>query len=262
MRQPAIIQENYRTGERRVPRWRRAFPSLFYYLPMLRIVWSASRQARLGEYGDQAWGASSARIIEALEGVGVRFRIEGVENLTSLAAPCVFVANHMSTLETFVLPSLIVRHRPVTFVVKKSLVEYPIFRHVMVSRDPVVVERSTPREDLKVVMEEGLKRLQDGISIVVFPQTTRTTSFDPSQFNSIAIKLAKRAGVSVLPVAVKTDAWGNGRWIKDFGPIDPGKTVHFAFGRPLPVEGSGQEAQAAVIGFIQGKLREWETEGD
>jgi 1-acyl-sn-glycerol-3-phosphate acyltransferase len=125
----------------------------------------------------------------------------------------------------------------------------------------VVVERANPREDFKVVMEEGARRLQQGISIVVFPQTTRTTTFDPAHFNTIGVKLAKRAEVPVIPVALRTDAWGNGRWLKDFGPIDPGRTVHFAFGPPLAVQGSGQETQAAIVDFIEKKLGEWKNGG-
>ncbi len=222
--------DNYISPAIKSAPWRQAAPSFFFYIAMFGIVWRASRQARQGHYGDQDWGGSSASIIAALEQVGVRFHIEGVENFSSLTEPCVFIGNHMSTLETFVLPSLIVNHKPVTFVVKKSLIEYPVFRHVMVSRNPVVVERANPREDFKTVMEEGLKRLQAGISIVVFPQTTRTPTFEPVHFNTIGTKLAKRAGVPVIPVALKTDAWGNGRFIKDFGPIAPAKTVHLAFG--------------------------------
>ncbi len=250
----------YQTEGCPVPAWRRACPSLFFYIEMSGIVWRASRRARQGRYGDQEWGASSASILSALESVGVRLQIEGMENFTSLDGPCVFLGNHMSTLETFVLPTLIVARKPVTFVVKKSLVEYPVFRHVMVSRDPVVVGRSNPREDFKVVMEEGTQRLESGISIIVFPQTTRTPDFDPAEFNTIGVKLAKRAGVPVVPLALKTDAWGNGRFIKEFGPINPGKKVHFAFGEPLPVTGNGQEAQAAVVSFIQEKLAAWQGE--
>lgn len=255
---PDSLQGDYGSADRQVSLWRRALPSLFFYLPMVRIVYEASRLARQGRYDSTAWGNSSRAIIEALEAVGVNLQIEGVENFSTLDAPCVFVGNHMSTLETFVLPTLIVSHKPVTFVVKKSLIDYPIFRHVMVSRDPVVVERVNPREDFKAVMEEGAKRLQQGISIVVFPQTTRTTHFDPAQFNTIGVKLAKRAEVPVIPVALRTDAWGNGRWLKDFGPIDPGRTVRFAFGPPIAVQGNGQEAQAAVVAFIEKKLGEWE----
>jgi hypothetical protein len=49
------------------------------------------------------------------------------------------------------------------------------------------------------MMDGGLARLKQGISIVVFPQTTRMVDFDASQFNSIGVKLAKKAGVPVVP---------------------------------------------------------------
>ena len=251
------IESSYETEDRKIAPWRRATPSLIFYLRMVSIVSQASRLARNGKYGDQDWGHSSARILEALESVGAHFSIKGVENFASVKEPCVFIGNHMSTLETFVLPSLIVAHKPVTFVVKRSLTEYPIFRHVMVSRNPVVVDRTNPREDFQVVMEEGVKRLKEGTSIVVFPQTTRTTTFDPSHFNTIGVKLARRAGVPVVPVALKTDAWGNGNLVKEFGPIDPEKTIHFSFGEPMEVEGNGQPTQTRIVAFIQEKLQDW-----
>ncbi len=252
--------EDYRSPERTVPTTRKMFPSLFFYLPMFGLVWSSSRQARQGKFDNAVWNASSKRIIEMLEAVGARFHIEGVRHLAETEGPCVFVGNHMSTLETFVLPTFIGLHKHSTFVVKKSLVEYPVFRHVMRSRDPVVVERVNPRDDFKVVMEEGARRLEAGISVVVFPQTTRTVDFDPAQFNTIGVKLAKRAGVPVIPVALKTDAWSNGRMLKDFGPVDPSKTIHIAFGEPLSVEGSGQTQHAAVIAFIEERLAAWQKE--
>ena len=102
-----------------------------------------------------------------------------------------------------------------------------------------------------------MERLQSGISIVVFPQKTRSPLFDPAAFNSIGIKLAKRAQVPVVPLALKTDAWGNGKHVKDVGVIDPTKEVHFAFGRPLPVTGSGSDAQQAVVAFIREHLLAW-----
>jgi len=49
------------------------------------------------------------------------------------------------------------------------------------------------------------------ISVLIFPQTTRDLRFDPNKFNTLGIKLAKRAKVPVIPVAVKTDAWGMGK---------------------------------------------------
>jgi 1-acyl-sn-glycerol-3-phosphate acyltransferase len=195
--------------------------------------------------------------LRALERVGVSIEITGIDHFRALTSPCVFIGNHMSTLETFVLPVIIAPIKDITFVVKQSLIEYPVFKHVMRSRNPITVGRSNAREDLKAVLEGGDERLRAGLSIVIFPQTTRTLVFDKEQFNTIGIKLAKKAGVPVVPLALKTDAWGNGRHLKDFGRINPALTVHFAFGEPLTIRDRGVEEHQRIVDFITGKLREW-----
>jgi 1-acyl-sn-glycerol-3-phosphate acyltransferase len=200
---------------------------------------------------------SSLDTIKALESVGVHLEIENVGIPRKLASPCVFVGNHMSILETFVLPCLIQPYRDVTFVVKEDLISYPFFKHVILSRDPIVVGRVNPRRDLKKVIEEGQKRLSRNVSIIIFPQTTRSVFFDAKKFNSLGIKLAKRGKVSVVPVAIKSDAWGLGQKFKDFGRISPVKAVHICFGDPLDVSGPGREEHQFIIDFIVGKLNEW-----
>ena len=237
----------------------RALPSFFFYCQDAVIVLKASWRAKRGRYDTAAWIASSRCIVRALESVGVKFEIAGVDNVRKLDTPCVFIANHMSILETFVLPGIIVPFRDTTFVVKRSLVEYPVFKHVMRSRDPVTVTRTNPREDLRAVLEGGEQRLKAGISIVVFPQTTRATVFDPMDFNSIGVKLAKKAGAPIVPIALKTDAWGNGRYLKDFGKIRPCAKVDFAFGKPLWVKDRGREEHEEIVRFITDKLQEWST---
>jgi 1-acyl-sn-glycerol-3-phosphate acyltransferase len=180
-----------------------------------------------------------------------------MDNMRKFDGPAVFIGNHMSTLETMVLPCIIQPVKETTFIVKKSLITMPVFGHVMRSRDPIVVGRENPREDLKAVLLEGSKRLQNGRSVIVFPQSTRAVEFKPGEFNSLGIKLAARAGVPVIPVALKTDAWGIGRYMKEFGPIDNRKVVHFAFGEPMRVEGRGAEEHDRVIRFIREKLAAW-----
>jgi 1-acyl-sn-glycerol-3-phosphate acyltransferase len=102
--------------------------------------------------------------------------------------------------------------------------------------------------------------LKAGRSVVIFPQTTRTPVFDPAQFNTIGIKLAKRAGVPAVPIALTTGAWGNGAFLKDYGRIDPSKKARFAFGKPLRIRDRGAEEHQEIIEFITGKLKEWEAE--
>jgi hypothetical protein len=57
---------------------------------------------------------------------------------------------------------------------------------------------------------------------------------------------------------LKTDAWTNGQWFKDFGRICPQKKAHVAFAPPIILEGKGQAAQQEVIAFIQGKFALWQ----
>ena len=176
-------------------------PTSVFYTKMLLVVLKASKLSKKGAYSGEAWIQSSLDIVKALESVGTHFEIQNASISRKLQSPCVFVGNHMSILETFVLPCLIQPHREVTFVVKESLLSYPFFKHVMKSRDPIVVGRVNPREDLKRVMEDGQKRLSQNISIIIFPQTTRSVDFDVKQFNSLAVKLARRARVPVIPIA-------------------------------------------------------------
>jgi 1-acyl-sn-glycerol-3-phosphate acyltransferase len=159
-----------------------------------------------------------------------------------------------------VLPSLINPVRRCTFVIKPSLMGYPVFGPVMRSRDPIVVTRDNPRQDLQTVLDEGARRLAAGTSIVLFPQTTRSGTFDPAKFNSLGVKLAKNAGVPIVPVALKTDAWANGSMLKDFGPIYPHLPIHIEFAAPLPVEGNGREQQEAAVAFISSRLSAWRGE--
>ena len=73
----------------------------------------------------------------------------------------------------------------------------------MRSRNPIVVGRTDPRKDFETVMNGGAERLKNGISIIIFPQSTRSLDFKPEEFNSLGVKLAKKAGVQVVPVAIK-----------------------------------------------------------
>lgn len=244
----------YQSPEQPAPWLARSNPTAVFYSKALMIVLQASRLSKKGTYTNDCWIQSSLNTIKALESVGGRFDIQNLDVLRKLESACVFVSNHMSVLETFVLPCLIQPYRDVTFVIKESLLSFPFFKHVMRSRNPIVVGRANPREDLRTVLEEGHNRLNANISVVIFPQTTRSIDFDPQKFNSLGVKLAKRSEVPVIPVALKTDAWGIGRRFKDLGKIRPAKSVRITFGDPMMVRGSGKEAHKFIVDFIVKKM--------
>ncbi|MCX7710605.1 MAG: 1-acyl-sn-glycerol-3-phosphate acyltransferase [Clostridia bacterium] len=221
------------------------------------VILKARSLALKGVYDSQAWAASSFEVVKAVEACGGQIHIDGLDNLRKVEGPVVFISNHMSTLETFIFPCIIAPLMKVSYVVKESLVSHPLFGPVMRSRDPIVVSRKNPREDLVKVMTEGKKLLSEGTSLIIFPQSTRTVEFIPENFNTLGIKLAKEGGVQAVPIAIKTDFWGNGRILKDVGPIHRKEPVHITFGEPFSITGTGKAEHKMVIDFISENLKKW-----
>jgi 1-acyl-sn-glycerol-3-phosphate acyltransferase len=227
------------------------------YLHFFGTVIRSSAIARKGLYDDEAWAGSSLEIIQNLERCGARFLIEGMDRVRACPGPVVFAANHMGTLETVVLPGLVRPMKPVTYVVKKKLMTGFFWGPVMRSRNPIAVSRTDPRGDLEIVLREGQERLASGISVIVFPQGTRTEVWKREGFNSLGAKLASKAGVPLVPVALKTDFWGSGGLFRGFGPVHRDRRVRIEFGDPIAVSGRGKAEHEACLDFIEGRLREW-----
>lgn len=228
-----------------------------FLLKYIGVIFETRHIAKQGKYDNQAWIDSSHKIFTLTEGCGGRFHITGIDNFRNQKQPVIFLSNHMSTLETMIFPGLIQPLIDVTFVVKEALVRHWAFKDVMLSRNPIVLSRENPRQDLQIVMEQGVKKLERGISLVIFPQSTRRVEFRPSEFNSLGTKLASRAGVKVIPVAIKTDFWGQGKVSNYLGPIDRNKPIHIAFGEPIAISGNGKSEHQQVIDHIESHLKVW-----
>jgi 1-acyl-sn-glycerol-3-phosphate acyltransferase len=260
MRQEITDDNEYHTPEDRphILFDRLTFNSRFLFTGMfLKRVFTARHLARKGLYDTGQWVNSSQEIFTDVERCGGRIHITGLDHVRNSQGPALFLSNHMSTLETMIFPGIIQPLKNVTFVVKDELVNHWAFKDVMRSRNPIVLSRANPREDFRIVMEQGQERLLDNISIIIFPQSTRRVEFLPSEFNSLGTKLAAKAGVQVIPVAIKTDFWGFGKFSSYLGPIDRSKHVHIAFGEPMKVNGSGKEEHLKIVEFIQARLESW-----
>ncbi len=231
---------------------------LYFYLNMFNIVAQAGIVAGKKEYPNERWVSDCYSIVKLVLETGVKMQIEGLNNFKSLDTPCVFISNHMSTLETFILPAFIAPFKGVTFAIKKSLIEYPLFGNILKAQDPIIVGRENPREDLTTVLTKGCEILKQNKSVIIFPQSTRMVEFDPQKFNTIGIKLAKKADVPVVPIALSTQYWGNGKLLKDFGKISTDKDVHIKFGKAMSIEGNGKEQHSQIVDFIQNNLNNWQ----
>ena len=233
----------------------------YFYLRNFGTFVKSGRCAARGELDKDHQIHYSNDNIRLIEDCGSSIHLRGLDNLRALnGQPVVLIGNHMSLLETASLHAIIREYVDFSFVVKESLLRTFYIKDILISLGAIGVSRSNPREDLKKVLTEGKKILQNGRSMIVFPQSTRTRNFDREQFNSIGIKLAKSAGVPVVPMALKTDFLENGRLIRDLGPIKPERPVRFEFCPAVNIEGNGQAQQEYVENFIADAFARWEQE--
>jgi 1-acyl-sn-glycerol-3-phosphate acyltransferase len=242
---------------RRKPRYA-LFPrgTLPFTLEMFALLRWGRRLAARGEFGPEEMVAGCARVVDIVEGTGAKVHMTGLDILARCDCPVVLIANHMSTMETFILPAIVTPFRKVTFVVKESLVG-GFFGPIMRTLEPITVTRRDPRADFKSVMTQGCDRVAAGWSVCIFPQTTRSPGFDAGRLNTLGVKLARRAGAPIVPVALKTDFYAPGWLVRDLGSVHPERDLRFAFGEPLDPGLSQQELHGAVVAFLLEHLTAW-----
>ena len=259
------INLDYKRGVYNTPKYCRrylgdalSFHSRWYYhLRTYYAVWKTSRAAKKKVNFNEEWIKHTSTMFKNVEGCGSKIHLRGLENLVNDSEPVIFIGNHMSTLETFMLPAILCPVKETSFIVKQSLAKLPVFRWIMKTSQAIVVSRVDPINDYKTVMKEGKKIIESGRSICVFPQSTRNVEFKPEEFGSIGIKLAAKTGAKVIPIALKTDFWGVGKHLKEFGPLNRDEEVFFEFGEPIEVNGNGKVEHLQVISFIESRLEAW-----
>ena len=247
----------YETPKRGKARGVSSLNSILFHVQNVANVLRSARVAKAtGGLTDEQWGQTSFNVIRIAENRGAHVSISGARNCVLREGPMVFICNHMSLLESFFLAAITTLGGHTSFVVKEALTNYPVFRHVINSTQPITVGRENAREDLKAVLRGGKDLLAGGRSVVIFPQSTRTNVFSDEEFNTLGSKLASKAGTPIIPVAVKTDFLGNGKFHKDFGKIDPSKTIHIEFGAPVD-SARPRDSHDEVVSFIKARLERW-----
>ena len=119
---------------------------------------------------------------------GVRVETVGEEHVWE-QRPAVFVFNHQSQLDVFVICHLL--RRDFTGVAKKELTKDPIFGPVFKFAGVAFVDRQgggNPREALQPAVD----KLGDGISVVIAPEGTRSLTPTLGTFKTGAFHLRSR----------------------------------------------------------------------
>ena len=133
----------------------------------------------------------------ALRTIGVRVRIEGIENIPP--SVCVFASNHASNLDPLVYFPAIPRR--ISVLIKKELMNVPILSTGMRMAKFVTVDRGD-REAAASSVDEAVRYMHEGLSFAVFPEGTRSPDGRMRAFKKGAVLMAIQAGVPLIPVSI------------------------------------------------------------
>ncbi|CAA0104455.1 1-acyl-sn-glycerol-3-phosphate acyltransferase [Zhongshania aliphaticivorans] len=165
---------------------------------------------------------------------GVKTQVKGT---LPKDTPYVAMAKHQSQWETFYLQWYLF---PVATVVKRELFNIPFFGWALRMMNAIGIDRSNPRAAIRQTMEQGLSRLRNNYSLLIFPEGTRTPVGKRGKYARSGAGIAIEAGVAVLPIAHN----GGKLWPAKGLKIKPG-TITLVIGDPIPT--SNRESRELML---------------
>lgn len=159
---------------------------------------------------------------------GIDYQVHGLENIPK-DGPYVVLCKHQSTWETIFTQ---IYFKPISTVLKKSLLRIPFFGWGLALLRPIAIDRSKPRDALRLVHREGIARLSEGINVLIFPEGTRIPAGRIGNYARSGAEIACAAGVPILPVAHNAGFfWPVPQLLKNRG------CVQVVIGRPISTNG-------------------------
>jgi len=196
------------------------------------------------------WQIDALRIL-----CDVQVRVTGMENLPQgKTSPGVLLVKHQSTLETFLMPTLM--PHPLAYVFKRELIYIPFFGWAMGRMDMIHIDRRQKAQAFNKVVEQGKRLLAQGIWVIMFPEGTRIPRGQKGTYKSGGTRLAIATGAPVIPIAVSSaKCWPRKAFIKRSGLVD------VSIGKPIPSEGrEPDELMREVETWIEAEMRKLDPE--
>lgn len=144
------------------------------------------------------WIASVPWSRGLLWSAGATLEVRGSERV-DFSEPHIFVLNHQSMADIPV--GFVALPVPLRFVAKKVLAYVPFLGWYMWAVGMVFVDRSHTARAVKSMAVAGT-RIRDGVSVIAFPEGTRSRDGRVQPFKKGIFVVALEAGVPIVPVAV------------------------------------------------------------
>ena len=145
----------------------------------------------------------------------VRYQIEGKDNIPG--KPCIVMSKHQSAFETLALQQIFI---PQVWVLKKELLQIPIYGWGLASMQPIAINRDSTIKSFRQIADQGCDRLKKGYWVIIFPEGTRVAPNKKKKYLPGGGMLAEKSGARVVPVAHNAGRlWPRNSMIKKPGLI-------------------------------------------
>jgi len=186
-----------------------SLPLMMVFTALAELAGNGKRR-RLNDWVVHWWAKLSLLL------AGCRPRLLGASLLPPPGQTVVYVPNHTSYFDILLLSGFV--PRPFKYLSKSEILDIPVVGTGMRLAKHVFLKRNDIRSTIEVA-DTCVQRLQDGNSMVLFAEGTRSLDGTLKKFKKGAFQMAKAAGVPVVPVSI-----GNlHRWMPPFSilPLAP-----------------------------------------
>ncbi len=208
------------------------------FVAMLLLPFSP-RSGRVPHAVGRAWALALLRV------AGVRLSVHGADQF-SAGEPRVLVANHASYLD---IPAVLVAFPgQLRVVARRSLVWMPFLGWYLWLCGHLLIDRDDPRQGLDMFAKASRRMRAYGLSVLVFPEGTRSRDGRLGPLKSGAFHLAASLDVPVQPVAIfgTSPVMPKGAWAPSRGGVVTVR-VGAAIATSGRTGGPGRKAMAAEV---------------
>ncbi len=193
---------------------------------------------RRGHWLGKIWGRAYTL------GAGIKVKVTGIENLDPMQS-YVFVGNHSSAVDIYAVHGYVDRN--IKWVLKKELLKVPLLGTANLLIGNVPVDRKNSIQAMNA-LNKAKKRIKNGISIIFFPEGTRSRTGKLLPFKRGAFLFAIETQLPIVPMTIK-----NANIVAPADSIfmKPG-TVEIVIHKPIQVAGYDKTTVMRLAGEARG----------
>ncbi len=166
--------------------------------------------------------------------VGITYRIEG----TLPSTPAIIACKHQSAFETYLFPTILPN---AVFVLKQELLRAPLVGWYLTRSGQIAIDRSAGASAVRKLLAEARNRVQDGHSLIIFPEGTRVAPGANAPLQPGVRALYGTLGLPVVPISLNSGLY----WPRNSFLRRPG-CVRIVVHPPIPAGLSRQDFDQAL----------------